>query len=55
MILITPIGFEEEWYFFMFTNNYIRIIKMYTAKRKNEWFKYLKPFNNLIQIQTKLD
>lgn len=34
--LITPIDFGIERYFFIFTDDYIRITKSYTAKQKNK-------------------
>lgn len=40
--LINFIGFEKEYYFFTFTNNYIKMTKMYISTKKNDWLIYFK-------------
>ncbi len=50
---ITPVGFEGERYFFMFTNDYMHTTETYIAKRISEWLKYLKVFYNLARTRTK--
>lgn len=48
LYVITLIGFKTERYFFIFTNDYICIIKTYIAKQKSKWLKNLKIFYNFI-------
>lgn len=54
--LIKPIGFLEEQYFFIFTNDCTTLIETYTNTKKSDWLKCLKtlsqPLQNTIKRRT---
>lgn len=50
---INPIGFDKDYYFYTFNNDFLRYTEIYIALINSDWCRYLKTFHSVFKNRSK--